>query len=290
MTPDQRSDIGAVVAAALVGFILFTTGWLLRPEMPDGPYVVEWTADRDGMVKYGGNLIIAAAGPYPLRPGPVSTSGNASEIVRRGGIILLATIAAEPPDGLAPLLAFYDGDGAEAAMVAVQGTDVLYRQRTRASRFGLHNPAYRLQGGLADVATGDTLRLVTLTGRGGRCIQVQDDSTCELGHSAGSGWRLLAGDHRTADRTGEAINFAWLALLLLPVGWIARPKVAAGILVVAVWYIVIRLPVDTVLLPAPPADMAGAIAGLITGGVIRWRTRRAEVPVAAPNDTAPAGA
>jgi hypothetical protein len=298
MTPDQRSDVAALVAAALVGLVLFMTGWLLRPDMPEGPYVVEWTPDRHGVVPYGGRLILTAAGPFPVRPGPVSTSGNASEIVRRGGIVLLATIAAGPPEGMAPLLAFYDSGGDEVAMLGVQGNDVLYRQRTRASRFRLHSPAVRLNDGLASISPGDTLRLVTFNGRGGRCIQVQNDSACELGHSAGSGWTLLAGDRQSGGRTGQAFNAAWLALLLLPVGWIARPKVAAIILIAAVWYMVIRLPVDTVLLPAPHSDMAGAIAGLVTGGLIRWKRRRSETEPAAPEnaepaappDTAPAGA
>ncbi|HSJ25429.1 MAG TPA: hypothetical protein VK929_12200 [Longimicrobiales bacterium] len=283
MERQRRQDIAAAVGAVVVGIVLFFTGWLQHPEMPDGPYHVEGVAAKEGMAKYGGRIVVAAAGNSVLRPGPVATSMAASTVVQRGGLIVIAAIAGEPTDSMAQLLGFYAPDGSEAALIAVQGTDVLYRQRTRASRFHLHDAAIRLPDGLVDVAPGDTLKIVTIARRDGRCIQVQDgESTCQLGLTAGSGWRLLAGDDVATGHTPAVLNFAWLALLLLPVGWLARPRIAAAILVAAVWYMVIRLPVDTVLMPAPATDVIGAALGIVAGGLVRWRVVRHRQPESPP--------
>jgi hypothetical protein len=283
-----RRDMAALAGAALVGVILFFTGWLMHPEMPDGPYHVEGVVARDGMAKYGGRIVVAAAGNSVLRPGPLATSATASTVVQRGGVIVLAAIAGEPTDSMAQLLGFFAPDGSEAALIAVQGTDILYRQRTRASRFRLHDAAVRMPHGLRDVAAGDTVRILTIARRDGRCIQVQDEeSACQLGLTAGSGWRLLAGDDIATGETHAVLNFAWLALLLLPVGWLARPRIAAAILVAAVWYMVIRLPVDTVLMPAPATDVIGAALGMVAGGLLRWRTVRHGQPE--PPPPVPAG-
>jgi hypothetical protein len=309
-----RTDAVAVGAAALVALILFLTGWLLRPELPGGPYVVEWTGTRAGAAHYDGQVIGAAVGPFQARPGPLASSGAVATLLQRGGPVAVAAVAGAPAgqapgsaaepagaeaagpgaasgpagagSGAAPgpaaLLAFYGPDGGPAVVLAVQGSDVLYRQRLRAERFRLATPSVRASGVLTEFAAGDTLRLLSFARPDGRCFHVQAEAHCELGHTAGSGWALLAGDRAGSGGSDVVWNAAWLALLLLPLGRLARVRVALLILVAAVWYMVVRLPVDTVLLPAPLTDLAGAAAGLVAGVVWRWRTlrRRASVPAA----------
>jgi hypothetical protein len=292
-----RVDAVAVGAAALVALLLFLTGWLLRPELPGGPYVVEWAGTRTGMSHYDGRVMAAAVGPFQARPGPLVSSGAVATLLQRGAPVAVATVAGTPmgaaadaaggarPDQVqpagsgtasapAPLLAFYGADSGPAVVLAVHGSDVLYRQRLRAERFRLASPSVRLGGALPQLSPGDTLRLLSFARPDGRCFQVQAQAHCELGFTAGSGWALITGDRAGRGGTGMVLNAAWLALLFLPLGRLARLRVAVLLLVAAVWFMVVRLPVDTVLLPASVTDLAGAAAGLAAGGLLRWRSPR----------------
>jgi hypothetical protein len=170
----------------------------------------------------------------------------------------------------------------------VQGSDVLYRQRLRAERFRLASPSVRLGDVLPELTAGDTLRLLSFARPDGRCFQVQAEAHCELGFTAGSGWALIAADRAGGGGSGMVLNAAWLVLLFLPLGRLARMRVAALILIAAVWYMVVRLPVDTVLLPAPVTDLAGAAAGLVAGGLLRWRSLRRAADTPAEPPAAPA--
>jgi hypothetical protein len=305
-----RVDAAAVGAAAIVALLLFLTGWLLRPELPGGPYVVEWAGTRAGMSHYDGQVIGAAVGPFQARPGPLASSGAVATLLQAGAPVAVAAVAGSPggdpraaggtgaapgvgfdeveaagtETGSAPaaLLAFYGAAGGAAVVLAVQGHDVLYHQQLRAERFRLASPSVRLGGVLPELTPGDTLRLLSFARPDGRCFQVQTEAHCQLGFTAGSGWALFTGDRAGGGNSGMVLNAAWLALLLLPLGRLARVRVAVLILIAAVWYMVVRLPVDTVLLPAPLTDLAGAAAGLVAGGLLRWSNlrRRANVPVA----------
>jgi hypothetical protein len=291
-----RADAAAVAAAALVALLLFLTGWLLRPELPPGPYVVEWAGTRAGMSHYEGRIFGAAVGPFQARPGPLASSAAVATLLQAGAPVAVAAVVGAPTGGEAPagaglkpddveaaglatasapaaLLAFYGSDGDAAVVLAVQGSDVLYRQRLRAERFRLASPSVRLADVLQELTPGDTLRLLSFARPDGRCFQVQAENHCKLGFTAGSGWALITGDRAGGGGSGTVLNAAWLALLLLPLGRLARTRVAVLILIAAVWYMVVRLPVDTVLLPAPVTDLAGAAVGLVAGGLLRWRSR-----------------
>jgi hypothetical protein len=184
-------------------------------------------------------------------------------------------LTASAPESRTGLVTFYAPDGDPAAMLGVHHDDILYWQRLRASRFRLHSPAVRVPDVLEGKPAGDTLRLVTAAQPVGRCIQVDAVPYCQLGFTAGSGWALLFSDSHVPARMGPVLNAAWLGILLLPVGALVRPRYLLLILIAAVWYMVIRLPVDTVLLPAPWTDITGAVAGGMLGAVGHWwRDRR----------------
>jgi hypothetical protein len=313
-----RADAVAVAAAALVALLLFLTGWLLRPELPPGPYIVEWAGTRAGMSHYEGRIFGAAVGPFQARPGPLASSAAVATLLQAGAPVAVAAVVGAPtggearagaaatgagtgsrPDdveaagsatGWAPaaLLAFYGADGDAAVVLAVHGSDVLYRQRLRAERFRLASPSVRLGGVLPELSPGDTLRLLSFARPDGRCFQVQAEAHCELGFTAGSGWALVTGDRAGGGGSGMVLNAAWLALLFLPLGRLARMRVAVLILIAAVWYMVVRLPVDTVLLPAPLTDLAGAAAGMMAGGLLRWRSLRRLTDAPAETPAAPA--
>jgi hypothetical protein len=252
--------------------------------MPAGPYYVEWSGAGVGESAAGPKVVVAAVGNIATPPGPLARNVAATEFVRRGGLLLLAVEASEPPASPTTLLAFHAPDGRNAAAIALHGDDVLFFQRLRADRHGLHNPPLRVWDALAAAGTADTIRIATAgQGMGERCVQVEDVPFCGIGRTPGDGWKLLAGDVAGSQRASTALGAAWLALLLLPAGLLARPQVAALLLVGVAWYLGIRLPVDTIFLRATPLELGGAAAGLLLGTLIGWLllSRRPE-PAAEP--------
>jgi hypothetical protein len=267
----QWSDIAAVAAAVLACGLVFLTGRLLEPDMPAGPYYVEWSGAGAGESAAGPKVVVAAVGNIATPPGPLARNLAATEFVRRGGLLLLAVEASEPAASRVTLLAFHAPDGRDAVAIAIHGGDVLFFQRLRADRHGLHSPPLRVWDALAAAGTADTIRIATAgQGRGERCVQVEEVPFCGIGRTPGDGWKLLAGDAAGSRHGSAAVGAAWLALLLLPAGLLARLPVAALLLVGVAWYLGIRLPVDTIFLRATPVELGGAAAGLLVGTLIGW--------------------
>ncbi|HEX2166831.1 MAG TPA: hypothetical protein VHG09_06285, partial [Longimicrobiales bacterium] len=129
---------------------------------------------------------------------------------------------------------------------------------------------------------GDTLQLASFRGRDGRCIDAQGTRTCGLEFTPGSGWQLLSGMRPESQGGGVLLNAAWLAILLLPVGFLARPRTALVLLLAMIWYIAIRLPVDTILAAAPWPEIVGSVAGVAAGLAIRRLVAPRSGPPAAP--------
>jgi hypothetical protein len=276
--PVRPRDVAAVIAAVLACGVIYLSGRLLEPDMPAGPYYVEWSGVSHGEAAAGPRVIVAAAGNVATPPGPLARSVAATEFIRRGGLLLLAVEVPQPPASPVTLLAFHAPDGSHAVTIALHGGDVLFSQRLRAQRHGLLSPPLRVRDALASATPGDTIRIATAAqGRTERCMQVEEVPYCGLARAPGDGWRLLTGHQFGTERADSAAGAAWLALLLLPAGLLARPRLAALLLVAVVWYLSVRLPVDTILLRATPVDLGAAAAGLLIGTLLSRRAASRKV-------------
>lgn len=285
--PPPRHRWNAAIATVLLGGFMFGTGWLLRPALPPPPWTAAWLPAAPDGVRYDGQLLSGGIGPLRLATGPVREGIAAARLLGRGAGLGVVLIAGSAPRDVAPLIAVYDAAGTEVAALAVHRDDLILRMRTRADAAGLPAPPVRLPRGLRHLQPGDTIRLAAGLDRLGRCFDVGTHRTCGVGFNAGSGWNFIADPPGLDARTRALLDGAWLAVLALPIGFFAAPRIAIALFTALAWFAVIRLPVDTALLPLPPFTTlllaTGIAAGLVIGG--RVRLRRAQ-PTPATNDGA----
>jgi hypothetical protein len=268
LSPAARDRL-AVAAAAVAMAIVAMTGWLLRPELPDPPYRVEFATDRPGMVRYPGTILAGGVEPLLLRPGPSARGEAARRGIERGAPMGVFLIAAPPTRGLAPVFALYDPLDRAAALVAVDSTDIVVRELTRAGARGLASPAVRIRGALAGVEPGDTVRVAVHRSADGYCYLRDDGWDCGHGIGAASGWRVIAPMDGAPARTRTLLGVAWLGLLALPIGLLARWPAALGLGLALAWYVIIRVPLDTVLVAPELLELAGVPLGVAAGLLLR---------------------
>jgi hypothetical protein len=269
----------ALTWASVVGLGLFTTGWLMRPDLPPPPWVVSWGGA--GEATFGGTVLNGGVGNVRIPPGPTMQGELAAALLRRGALFGVFVRMGERTAGMAPLIALHDAAGREVALLGVDGADLVYRGRTRASSWGFRDPVIRAPGMLETLHPGDSARIATLYTPLGRCFDAATLRRCRVGLTGGSGWALL---HDL--RLGEARSYAvadgvWLALLIIPVGFWAGPKLAGLIFIALAWYGVFRLPVDAPVLPLTGIALTGLAVGLLVGMALQELSRRRE-PILQP--------
>ncbi len=265
----------ATVAAILVAATLPLTAWLSEQELPEPPYFVEWETSRPGVVPYPGTVLMGAVQPLSLTPGPSARGVAVKRLLEEGSLMGVFVAAGAPPEQLAPLLALYDAGGGLVALLGVDGTDLVYRERTRASRLRLDNPDRRATNALDSVAAGDTLQLATAESRGKRCFLVRKEMTCGYGIAGNRGWRFLYALNGARPEVHTAVSALWLLLLLVPVGYWARWHLALGLAAAIAGYAWIAAPAEVGLLPVPPVELAGVAVGVVLGMLARRAVRRA---------------
>jgi hypothetical protein len=268
----NRAAALAIGWGAVVALTMFGTGRLMRAALPEPPYVVSWGSAATG---FSGEVLNGGIGNLRVPPGPAARGDLAAQLLRRGAPLGVFAVAGEPRPGLVPLISVHDGAGQEVALLAADGSDLLYRGRSLASDLGLRDPVIRAVGVLDSLAVGDTARLATMNTSIGRCFDVATNRYCGLGLTGASGWAFFVdlparrqGDYSLADAV-------WLALLILPAGIWAGPKLAALIFVALAWFGIVRLPVDAPVLSVTIVALIGLAAGLAAGMVLReLATRR----------------
>jgi hypothetical protein len=282
----------ALAAAALVAAIMFLTGWLLRPAPPPPPYTVVWQPSQPHFSWYNGRVLNGGIGQMRLRPGPTPQSAAAAVLLARGAPLGVWTVWGGQSAGLAPLIILYDTEAREAALLGVDRSDVVFRQRTRASQFRLTNPAVRLPGVLDSLAVGDSVRIASGAAPTpyARCFDVASHRYCGVGYTAAGGWALLLAPGSMSQAALSRMDALWLALIALPAGYWATPRLALLIFTALSWYGMFRVPIDTVARPVPIVALIGLALGLVAGLALgayvrRWPGRRAVEPEVAESPT-----
>jgi hypothetical protein len=247
----------------------------MRPALPDPPYTVTWGGTAES--NFGGQILNGGIGTLRVPPGPAAQGEVAAELLRRGALLGVFAVMGPLTESVAPLITVFDAAGVEVAMLGVDRSDLVYRGRTRASEWGLTDPVIRVAGVLDSLAVGDTARLATLYTVLGRCFDVATNRYCRVGFTGASGWALLR-DIRF-ERQGSYARFdaVWLALLILPAGFWAGPKLAGLIFMALAWYGMFRLPIDAHVHPVTVVALIGLAVGLILGMTLgELQRRRAE--------------
>ena len=192
---------------------------LLQPVHPPTTYFGQWTPKLNTYAHYEGRVLTARVGEVTLPPWKLDDSRRVARALSSGETLRVVAIAGPPPAGVAPIFAVADDERRQIMMLAADGTDLVYRYRTRGQELRLDSPDLRVADALRDVVTGDTLRLELERVGDGRTVVLRLNQR-EVSRSLGltDTWGLLLSvdsiNRRSVVRT--AIGFAWIAVLLAP--------------------------------------------------------------------------
>jgi VanZ like family len=297
-TARRATRLAVSVAAVWVAGEAFTA-WAVAPMLPPLPWWAQLRPrDLSFPATFRGNLVSLRVAEEPL-PYSDQLEPAVGDRVRRSlgaGAAMSATITdVRPSPAAAPIaLVATDDRLGEIAGLVLDGTDVVFRLRTRAAWIGLRNPALRLRGALAADRAADT---VTVAGRVERrryhvaAMHAGARSELAVAASASWGWVLLMPiPHYAFGAEVRSLTALWVALPLLLVGyWAARGVAAEGGNVevgearrrtVVVAFAHLGLPVLLSLAAAPiafglPVAHWSEWLGAASGAAAGWRFGRA---------------
>jgi hypothetical protein len=226
------------------------------------------------MAYYDGRVLDARIGDRFVP----STALKNSDAVRANWVAgepLVVTATASPyTSDLSTVFSIADGNERFMLLLGVDGPDLALVLGRRATEARFVEPVIRIPNALRGVRAGDTLVLqAQLAGRG-VCFGRRPDVRCDLGLTAGAGWRFLV-DVDSVRRRTAILDAVWVAVLLLPVAFLLESVwmpllVAAAVCAAAPSVAGLRL--------SPPAEWAGAAAGIAAGRIAR-RTHGARHPL-----------
>ncbi len=271
MPESTNHAVGA--AAAFTAWVLFA-GALTIPQGTDSQYFGMWTPALDYMPQYQGSVRSAELdGNLIPRGGPLP---DASAIPRAllGTWSLEATVVVGPaPPAVAAIVAIYDGDQREIALLGADGNDLVWRERLLADRMKMDKPDVRFSGALTPFTEGTEVTLSVRRAGTVRCLAVDAVERCSPSATIDRSWaflRWVGGSSAWHD----ALDVLWLLALSLPIGFLSRTigqTCAAGSLATAAVLVAVVL---TPLGPPGPLEVLGGVAGVATGRWIRWMALR----------------
>ena len=267
--PSARRSAVLSLAAAISAAAVFTlTGYLLTPALPRSTYHGQWTPNITGLEWYRGHVLGVTLGSSPLPPKRLSNSDSVRNLLLDGASLDVLAIAGPRIPRLGSLFSIYDDAHRQIILLGPDRDDLVFRYRTRASVLRLDQPRLRSRGLMLGVSPGDTLRIRVWRDRH-YCIEFIDVRACPLGFTIGSGWGFLLYVDAFPRWLTKLLDVTWVAGLLVPFGYWARPRGAAltgGALVLTALAVG---PSIGNLLPTPWLEWLGAISGASLGHALR---------------------
>lgn len=280
----SRLALGWSVAVA-VGLVAGVQLLRLSPGRPG--FDAGWRPELGQYEPYAGAILGARIGDLALPVGRV-VDGDAFTDAFLGGIPLVLEAEQRPSAGAtAPLFTVHDRDQNEVLLVAAQGTDLLFEQRTRALDFGLDQPAHRWAGAIAvarlpdrDATTlfpagssrsrergaTDAVELRIERSAASARLSIAGRAQGERDWPPGRVWGLLIRGRIVPAGLEAFLDGLTIALLALPCAYYAR---RTGAVAIALGLILVALPqLGPVSLPRAP-EWLGLAAGLAIARLAR---------------------
>lgn len=227
LTPEQSNRWAWIYAAGLL-LTVVGTAILLAPAPPALEYEVRWEESPGGLEPFGGRVLSATLGGHELPRQHTIDSQVVRGALRRGERLDLSIIAGPPPGELSHVFSLHDTNNREVVLVAVHGHDLLLRYRTRAAALRLDQPSHRLAGALSAVSSGDPVRIETWGTGPSLCAALNGDARCGFGAGAARGWSFLLFAELFSPEFKRLLDFGWIAVLALPLGFLLRRGTAAA--------------------------------------------------------------
>jgi hypothetical protein len=273
-TGGARRPAPAAWPLAALGFAaaIATTSWLLQPATTDATYYGMWTPLLGQFEWYRGRVLDARLNTAPLPARPLQDPGPLRAFARGHGALAVRLAAGPPTTALAPLVAVFDGDKREILVLGADRSDVVLRYRRRAASWGLDEPDLRFEGAALSWKPGDTLSITVTRTPAGACLTTAGPPVC-VDATSGRGWSLVLYPERFPEWLRSALDVLWLAGLALLAGWCAGAPAAGGLVGLTMLATLVAAPWVGGF-ATPPGQIAGAVAGLVTGLWLRSLARR----------------
>lgn len=273
---ETRSAWIALAAGFGVAGALLLPALLLRPAPPDALYYTEWAPTLERYEIFPGRVLdVRIGGDEVGRSGPSARSRALRRQIREDAPLYLRVMREAPSRGLAPLLRINDGTW-EVLLVGVDRDALVVRRHGLAGDLGLEEPLLVYDGAFANLRPAAPVE-IHLAPDGVRWrARVGLAGPRTIGPTPASAWRVLAKPNALSDTGRRVVDVLFAALCFGFVAIWLRPRAPA---VVGLGIALVSLavaPAVVGLQPAPPAEWAGAVAGLLAGGLIQRRLLRSE--------------
>jgi hypothetical protein len=179
---------------------------------------------------------------------------------------------------VASLVSIADDHQREILLLGPDRDDLVLRFRTWAGRFRLDGPDLRFLGATRGLAPGDTVVVTAWRNGWQYCLGLNRSERCGLGYSVANGWSLLLYPEGFPPWLRLALDYGWVAGLLLPVGFWTRLRSPTVLLGPVLLGLLLAIPWWVGLKPTPLGVALAAAGGLAVGGLTgvtsRWLTRK----------------
>lgn len=298
LLPRPRTALVFAIAgsAAWLG-IQSVTGWAFSRSMPRSEYYGQWAPELGHLERFTGSVQSVELNGRTL-PGFRLKS---SEAVRRDllgprGVLDVIATTGDSTAGLAPIFSIFDDQQREILILGQDGTDLVFRIRTRSSSLKLRGPSLNIPDALpgkpgvpftAKAEFGTGWYRVSANTNGGSLSR-------EMHESASWGWTLLLPFDHAFGGEMPWLTMLWVGGLLLPVGyWAGRSgrltqASAAGALLVLLVLGLWAIPAGFGLHHGVPTEWFAGLSGSTVGWILgRWSGReRVLAPAPARPDQA----
>jgi len=284
----SRRAAGTLALCWIVGVsgVWALTGWLLAPSFPRTVYYGQWTPNLGYIAWYRGRVLDARIVDEEVRSRRVPDSDAVRRALLRGDPIDLRFVAGPNTPRLSSIFSVYDDRQREIVLIGPRGNDLVFRYATRAARFGLDQPELRLQAGAAGWGVGDTVSLSVHRAGPGWAVQVGSAPGHLLGYTIAAGWTLLFYPGSQPDWLLAALGMAWMAGLLVPVGYWMRWSLASAVALGTAVIAAAGAPPAARLLGTPLVSWIAMAFGLLIGAAA-WRAAERSSPADPGNEGAP---
>ncbi len=258
----------SLAAAFFTAAIVATTGLLLVPSTPEGPYFVMWAPVLRHLDPYDAPVRSVTIGGQSFQPGRIEQPIQLRELLRAGAPIRVVATVAAKPSRQAAMFAIYDDRKREVLLIGPDRDDLVFRVRLRAASARLDQPDIRVVGGWRDLVPGSQ---VTVTARrSGRdyCVGLGLQPPCSSGFHASTAWALFLYIEHWPESLRSALNVFWLAMLGFPVGFWARRRWESLCALLVFASTIVVVPAWIGLLPTPASHLLGGIVGMGLGVVL----------------------
>ncbi|MBY0399195.1 VanZ family protein [Myxococcota bacterium] len=296
-----RFALGCSVAATM-GLVAGVQLLRLAPGEPG--FAAGWRPELGQYELYSGAILGARIGDLALPIGPVVET-EAFEDALAAGLPLVLEAELRPSDGAtAPLFTVHDRDQDEVLLVAAQGADLLFEERTRALDLGLDQPAHRWANVLGPTPrTGRDAKSPPQTQSPSSSSQNAPTEVARIRIERSASSASLSLDGRPLGRRDWPPGRVWgllipgrivpaglealldglaIALLALPCAYYARRTASIALLFAG---LLVALPLlGPVSLPRAP-EWLGLVAGLALAGIARVVCPK--IVVLTPQDRSP---